>query len=186
MKSFQVEIKETVSSSNRTVLLWSILISALVIGFLLWLIYFKETPRGPLASQSVLPAINATLNALSACALVAGFVSIRRGRVNVHRRFMFAALFFSALFLISYIAYHSTHGDTPFRGTGIVRPVYFFILISHILLTVVALPFILTTLFLALTGRFAAHRRVARFTFPAWVYVSVTGVLIFFMLRAFG
>lgn len=161
----------------------------LVIGFLLWLIYFKETPvaaAAPVASGSILPAVNALLNGLSACSLVAGFLSIRRGQVGIHRRFMFGALFFSALFLISYIAYHSTHGDTPFRGTGIIRPIYFFILISHILLTVVALPIILTTLFLALTGRYGAHRRIARVTFPTWLYVSVTGVLIFFMLRIFS
>lgn len=185
MKPFPIETKEGVNNF-RTVLFWSILSSASVIGFLLWLIYFKETPETAVASGSVLPAVNAMLNALSACSLIAGFIFIRRGQINIHRSFMLGALFFSALFLISYIAYHSTHGDTPFRGTGVIRPVYFFILISHILLTVVALPVILTTLFFALTGRFAAHRRVARITFPAWLYVSVTGVIIFFMLRAFG
>jgi putative membrane protein len=184
MKSFPVETREAVS--NRTVLVLSILLSTLVIGFLLWLIYFKEKPDGLVASLSILPALNATLNALSACSLVAGFISIRRGLVNTHRNFMFSALTFSALFLVSYILYHSAHGDTVFRGTGIVRPVYFFILISHILLTVVALPMILTTVFFALTGRFAAHRRIARVTFPAWLYISITGVAIFFMLRAFS
>ncbi|MBA3765999.1 MAG: DUF420 domain-containing protein [Acidobacteria bacterium] len=184
MKPFPIETKEGVN--NRTVLFWSVLFSASVIGFLLWLIYFKETPDSVAASSSVLPAVNALLNALSACSLIAGFLFIKRGQINIHRTFMLGALFFSGLFLISYIVYHSTHGDTPFRGTGIIRPIYFFILISHILLTVVALPVILTTLFFALTGRFAAHRRVARITFPAWLYVSVTGVIIFFMLRAFS
>jgi putative membrane protein len=185
MKPFPIETKEGVNN-YRTVLFWSILFSASVIAFLLWLIYFKETPDSVSASDSVLPAVNALLNALSACSLVAGFIFIRRGRINIHRSFMMGALFFSALFLISYIAYHSTHGDTPFRGTGIIRPIYFFILISHILLTVIALPVILTTLFFALTGRFAQHRRVARVAFPAWLYVSVTGVIIFLMLKAFG
>jgi putative membrane protein len=185
MKSFPVETKEAVG--NRTVVAWSILLSTLVIGFLLWLIYFKETPGESLnASVQVLPALNATLNALSACSLVAGFLSIRKGLVNTHRNFMFGALLFSALFLVSYILYHSAHGDTAFRGTGFVRPVYFFILITHILLTAVALPMILTTVFFALTGRFTSHRRLARVTFPAWLYISVTGVAIFFMLRAFS
>jgi putative membrane protein len=184
MKSFPVETREAVS--NRTVLAWSILLSTLVIGFLLWLIYFKERPDRLVASLSMLPALNASLNALSACSLIAGFISIRRGLVNTHRNFMLSALTFSALFLVSYILYHSAHGDTVFRGTGIVRPVYFFILISHILLTVVALPMILTTVFFALTGRFTAHRRIARLTFPAWLYISLTGVAIFFMLRAFS
>jgi putative membrane protein len=184
MRPLTIETKEAVS--GRAILIWSSLISALVIGFLLWLIYVKESPDRLLASGSMLPALNALLNALSACSLVAGFISIKRGRISTHRALMFGALFFSALFLISYIAYHSTHGDTPFRGTGFVRPIYFFILISHILLTAIALPVILTTLFFALTGRFAAHRRIARITFPAWLYISVTGVLIFFMLRAFS
>jgi putative membrane protein len=184
MRPITVGTKE--ATSNRAILVWSSLISAIVIGFLLWLIYVKESPDGLIASGSMLPALNALLNALSACSLVAGFISIKRGRVNTHRGFMFGALFFSALFLISYIAYHSTHGDTPFQGTGLVRPAYFFILISHILLTAIALPIILTTLFFALTGRFASHRRIARYTFPAWLYISVTGVLIFFMLRAFS
>ncbi|HEX8141869.1 MAG TPA: DUF420 domain-containing protein [Pyrinomonadaceae bacterium] len=184
MNEFPLETKEIVS--HRAILLWSIVISTLVIGFLLWLIYVKDAPGGLTSSGSLLPALNALLNGLSACSLVAGFISIRRGRTSTHRKFMFGALFFSALFLISYIAYHSTHGDTPFKGTGPVRPIYFFILISHILLTVVALPVILTTLLFALTGKFAAHRRIARITFPAWLYISITGVLIFFMLRAFA
>jgi putative membrane protein len=184
MRPLTVETKETVS--NKTVLLWSILLSTLVIGFLLWLIYLKETPDRLVAGSSILPAVNALLNTLSACSLVAGFISIRRGLISTHRNFMLGALAFSALFLVSYILYHSAQGDTPFRGTGVVRPVYFFILISHILLTVVALPMILTTVFFALTSRFTAHRRVARITFPAWLYISVTGVAIFFMLRVFS
>jgi putative membrane protein len=186
MRPLSIESKD--NDSPRTILFWSIIASALVIGFLLWLIYLKQPPgsSGSTASDSVLPAVNAMLNALSACSLVTGFIFIRRGQINLHRAFMLSALFFSALFLVSYIAYHSTHGDTPFRGTGVVRPIYFFILISHILLTVIALPVILTTLFLALTGRFSAHRRIARITLPAWLYVSVTGVVIFFMLRFFN
>jgi putative membrane protein len=188
MRPFSIETKD--EGSPRTILFWSIMASALVIGFLLWLIYLKQTPgsssSGVVSTESVLPALNALLNALSACSLLLGFIFIRKGQINIHRRFMLGALFFSALFLISYIAYHSTHGDTPFRGTGVVRPIYFFILISHILLTVIALPVILTTLFLALTGRFKAHRRIARITLPAWLYVSVTGVVIFFMLRFFN
>jgi putative membrane protein len=187
MRPFPIESKD--GESPRAILFWSIIASALVIGSLLWLIYLKQPPGGSgsaASSDSVLPAVNAMLNALSACSLVIGFIFIRRGQINLHRAFMLGALFFSALFLVSYIAYHSTHGDTPFRGTGVVRPIYFFILISHILLTVVALPVILTTLFLALTGRFNAHRRIARITLPAWLYISVTGIAIFFMLRVFN
>lgn len=172
--------------SNRAIFYWSVLISGIAIAFLVWLIYIKDAPEGAATGGSVLPAVNAALNSLSACFLVAGFAAIRKGRIEIHRRFMTSAFVASTLFLITYIIYHNTHGDTPFRGTGLIRPVYFSVLISHILLTTVALPMILTTFFFALTGRFAAHKRIARFTFPAWLYVSVTGVLIFLLLKMFS
>ncbi len=177
-------MRETIS--NRAVWYLSFLVSGFAISFLVWLIYIKDAPENLSSGESVLPAVNAALNALSACCLVAGFTAIRKARVQTHRRFMIAAFLSSTLFLITYIIYHNAHGDTPFQGRGIVRPVYFFILISHILLTTIALPMILTTFFLALKGRFAAHKRIARFTFPAWLYVSVTGVMIFFLLKTFS
>ncbi len=106
--------------------------------------------------------------------------------MSIHKRFMIAALVSSALFLITYVIYHNAHGDTPFQGAGFIRPIYFFILISHILLTTVALPLILVTFFFALTSKFDAHRKIARITLPAWLYVSVTGVMIFFLLKTFS
>lgn len=175
-----------ISVTNRTVFISSFIASLAVIGFLVWLIYLKESPAALESSESVLPAVNACLNALSACFITAGYIFIKRGRINIHRGLMVAALVSSALFLITYIWYHNTHGDTPFRGVGFIRPVYFFVLISHILLTVVALPMILTTVFFALTTKFEAHKRIARYTFPAWLYVSITGVLIFIFLKAFS
>lgn len=99
---------------------------------------------------------------------------------------MVAALVSSALFLIAYVIYHNAHGDTTFQSAGFIRVIYFFILISHILLTTVALPIILVTFFFALTNKFDAHKKIARITLPAWLYVSVTGVLIFFLLRLFS
>ena len=99
---------------------------------------------------------------------------------------MLGALVCSTLFLISYVVYHNFHGDTKFTGQGLVRPIYFFILISHIVLSAVVVPMILTSLYLALAGRLATHKRVSRYTFPIWLYVSVTGVLIFAMLKAFS
>jgi putative membrane protein len=132
-----------------------------------------------------LPAANAFFNACSATALAGGWVSIRRGNRDTHMRFMLSAVAFSTLFLASYVVYHAFHGDTRFPGQGIVRPIYFFILASHILLSVAALPMVLTTLYYAATGRFASHRRIARFTLPVWLYVSVTGVLVFALLRAY-
>ena len=133
-----------------------------------------------------LPFVNAFFNSVSACAIVLGFAAIRRGRRDVHQRWMFTALAASGVFLVLYVIYHALHGDSRFLGQGVVRPIYFAILISHILLSVVALPLVLSTFYLSLSGRFAAHRRVARWTFPIRLYVSVTGVVVFLRLPTFG
>ena len=163
-------------------------ISAALSVFLIWLIYFK-TPV-PLSQGTgfvkYLPAVNASLNALSGMCLVLGYVAIRRKRPQVHKRFMVAALVCSALFLCSYLVYHHFQGDTPFTGTGLIRPVYFFVLISHIVLSIVVLPLVLLTVFRALRSHFEQHRKIARYTFPLWLYVSVTGVLVFVMLHLFN
>ncbi|MBV8864143.1 MAG: DUF420 domain-containing protein, partial [Acidobacteriaceae bacterium] len=112
-------------------------------------------------------------------------LNIRRGNRLVHMRFMISAITFSALFLLSYITFHYFHGDTHFPGRGWIRPTYFFILITHISLSMVALPLILGTLWYALRSQFRVHRRIARWTFPVWLYVSVTGVVVYFVLRAY-
>ena len=130
-----------------------------------------------------LPAANASFNSLSALCLTFGYINIRRGNRVVHKRFMLTATLFSALFLISYVTYHFFHGDTLFPGHGWVRPVYFFILISHIGLSMVALPLILAALWFGLGSQFRVHRRIARWTFPIWLYVSVTGVIVFAFLK---
>lgn len=171
---------------NRTAIGLILALSAAAFATLIWLIYFKESAETNAPFVERLPAVNALLNSLSAACLVAGFAAIKRRKQAVHKRFMLAAFGFSTLFLMTYVVYHHFHGDTPFTGTGFVRPVYFFILISHILLTVAALPLILITFYFGLTGRFASHRRVAPITLPLWLYVSVTGVLIYLMLKYFG
>jgi putative membrane protein len=159
-------------------------LSALVAAFLIWLIYFKGRVAAP-EWVSSLPAANAVFNSLSALCLLCGYVCIRRKDRATHKRFMLAATVFSALFLVSYITYHSFHGDTLFPGRGWVRPAYFALLISHIGLSMVALPLIFATLYFSLSSQFKFHRKVARWTFPIWMYVSVTGVLVFFVLRAY-
>ena len=163
-----------------------IAISLAATAFLFWLIYFKEPSEQTLAFVANLPAVNASLNAMSAICLTCGFVFIKRKNRRVHQRFMVAALVFSALFLVSYLVYHNFQGDTPFTGAGMIRPVYFFILISHIVLSVFALPMVLITVFFAYQSSFVKHRKIARYTFPIWLYVSVTGVLVFAMLKLFG
>jgi putative membrane protein len=135
---------------------------------------------------SWLPSLNAFLNATSAVFICLAVAAIRRRDVVTHSRRMLVALGASTLFLVSYVTYHSVHGDTPFQGQGLARPVYFFILISHIVLSGVALPLVFTSLFFSLSGRFPKHKAFAKYTFPIWLYVSVTGVLVFALLRAYG
>ena len=159
-------------------------LSLLVAVFLIWLIYFKGRATGPEWISS-LPAANAAFNSLSALCLLGGYLNIRRRNRVTHKRFMLSATAFSGLFLVSYITYHAYHGDTRFPGQGWVRPAYFALLISHIGLSMVALPLIFATLYFSLSGKFPFHRKVARWTFPIWMYVSVTGVLVFLVLRAY-
>jgi uncharacterized membrane protein YozB (DUF420 family) len=129
-----------------------------------------------------LPALNAVLNASSAVLLATGYVLIRRGRRDAHKRVMLAALVSSALFLTSYLVYHAQVGSVRFRGQGPVRTLYFTILLTHTVLAVAIVPLVATTLVPALRGRFDRHRRLARITLPLWAYVSVTGVVIYWML----
>lgn len=129
-----------------------------------------------------LPALNAVLNGTSALLLATGYLLIRGGRREAHHRVMLAALATSALFLASYLAYHLQVGSVRFQKQGAIRTVYFAVLISHTVLAAVILPLILVTLRRALASRFEAHRRLARLTLPLWGYVSVSGVLIYWML----
>ena len=131
---------------------------------------------------SYLPHLNAFLNSTSALLLVAGYGFIRATRVRAHRNCQVAAVITSVLFLISYLTYHYYHGDTPFLGQGIVRPFYFAILISHVILAIVIVPLVLITVYRAARGDFDRHRRIARWTLPLWLYVSVTGVIVYVML----
>ena len=163
-----------------------IAISAVASLFLCWLVYYHAPIDVTGTHLLFLPALNALLNAFSAIALVTGFCFIRSKRIGEHRAAMFAAFIFSSLFLVTYITNHALHGDMRFHGEGSIRSVYFPLLISHIGLSVLALPMILITFFLSLSGRFPAHRRLAQFTFPIWLYVSVTGVVVYAMLATYG
>jgi len=129
-----------------------------------------------------LPALNAALNATSATLLVIGYILIRRGRMQQHRRVMISAFTTSTLFLLSYLIYHSQTGSRPFQGHGAVRAVYFVILFSHITLAAVILPLAIITLSRGLRQHFDRHVPIARWTLPLWLYVSVTGVIVYVML----
>ena len=133
-------------------------------------------------SVADLPAVNATLNGIATVFLVCGYVFVRRGQFDRHRRVMLGAFATSVLFLISYVIYHANVGSRPFPGQGPVRLIYFTILLTHIVLAVVIVPMALVTLSRGLGRRFDAHRRIARWTLPLWLYVSVTGVVVYLML----
>lgn len=133
-------------------------------------------------SVTDLPALNATLNAISTVLLLTGYVFIRRGQWRKHRACMIAALVMSALFLTSYVIYHLQVGSVPFTKTGWIRTVYFAVLIPHVILAAAITPMVLVTVSRALSSRFDKHRAIARWTLPLWLYVSVTGVIVYLML----
>lgn len=168
--------------SSRLAIRLILLLSAVAIAFLFWIIYGVEA--APDSEQwTFLPATNAFFNAVSACAVVLGLYHIRRRNFRAHGISMLSAFLASSLFLAGYILHHTVHGDTRFLPGGWLRPTYFFILISHILLSLAVLPLVLTTFFFAATRRWPQHKALARWTYPVWLYVSVTGVLVFFFLR---
>src|SRR6201988_2331634 len=170
----------------RCVVAAIIVVSGASISFLLWLVYLHHASADFAGRWMFLPALNALLNGLCAIALCAGLYFIKHHNREAHRTSMVLAFAFSSAFLVSYIVNHALHGDTIFPGHGPVRALYLSILASHIFLSIVALPMVLTTFFFSLTGRFSMHRRIARFTFPIWLYVSITGVVVFVFLRAYA
>ena len=181
---FQLAALRGTSLKRATFVIAGVSVAAL--GLLFAVIYGHGRATTVPAWVSWLPALNALLNGTSAVFLVLAYRAIRRRDVVTHSRRILTSLGASALFLVSYIVYHSVHGDTPFGGHGLVRPFYFAILISHIVLSAVALPFVFLSFFFSLSGRFPTHKKIARYTFPLWLYVSVTGVLVFALLRVYG
>ena len=184
VSAVQIDALKGVTTRNAVV---AILVASLAaLALLVVVIYGHGRAESVPVWVSWLPALNATLNGTSAVLLLLAVAAIRRRAPAEHARFVLGALAASALFLVSYIVYHSVHGDTRFAGVGLVRPLYFFILISHVALSAVVLPLIFTSFFFSLAGRFPQHKKISRYTFPVWLYVSVTGVVVFSMLRAYG
>jgi putative membrane protein len=159
-----------------------LVISAAATLFLFWLIYVH--PAAATSTQyAFLPAMNAIFNGLAATALLIGYTFIRAHRIRQHRASMITAFAFSTLFLVGYIAHHALHGDIRYPLHAALRRFYLCLLASHIILATVALPLILVTFFFSLSGRIPQHRKIARWTFPIWLYVSITGVATYVMLR---
>jgi putative membrane protein len=159
-----------------------LVISAAASLFLFWLIYIHPAAAAG-AQYAFLPAVNAVFNGLAATAILIGYTFIRARKIRQHRASMITAFIFSTLFLVGYIAHHALHGDVRYPVHAAFRTFYLWLLASHILLAVVALPLVLVTFFFSLSGRIPLHRKVARWTFPIWLYVSVTGVITYVMLR---
>lgn len=153
--------------------------------FLIYLLYGSDSAGATEGWVQQLPALNAFLNSVSTMLILSGYVAIRKNKYKVHMRFMLTAFITSSLFLISYLVYHHYAGDTQFPGQGWIRPVYFSILISHIILSAFVVPLVLTSYYFAFSGKFKTHRKVSKWTLPIWLYVSVTGVVIFFLLNAY-
>lgn len=168
--------------------IWAIIgISAAASLFLAWLVYYHPPTDVAGTHLAFLPALDAVLNALCAVFLIIGFRYVRRREILKHRNSMFGAFIVSTVFLVAYVVNHILHGDLLFpRGYPTARFIYLWLLLTpHILLAIICLPMILITFFLSLTGRFPAHRRLARWTYPIWLYVSVSGVIVYAMLAAY-
>lgn len=173
------------SSADRRFFLFNAVVSVAALALLSWLLIFRGATGAGGADLRFMPALNATLNATAAVLLVGGWVAIKRKRADIHRYFMVAAFAASALFLVGYLAYHAVHGDTKFGGEGAVKAVYLLVLASHVLLSIGVVPLALTAFWFAWKKEFARHKRVTRWLHPIWLYVSVTGVVVFLMLRPY-
>ena len=168
--------------SPKNFYLLNAFVSILTMSFLFFIIYGPKAHPSPIES-SFLPSLNASFNGLSLICLILAIVFIKNSNKKAHVIFVILALVFSAGFLVSYIIHHTIHGDTPFQGQGWIRPVYFFILISHIVLSMVAFPMILTTIFCSLKKQWQQHKNIAKYTYPIWMYVCATGVIVFLFLK---
>lgn len=162
------------------------LLSLSIFSFLLWLNYIKTAPSEIEGWVYMLPGINAVFNTLTAIFLVIGYMKIKKKNVEAHVKCMAGALSCSAFFLVGYILYHNLHGETKFLTQGPIRTFYFFSLISHIALSFVQVPLIFATLYHAFKGNKEKHKKVARWALPIWLYVSVTGVVVFIVLKGFN
>ncbi len=171
--------------SDRTFFLFNAVVSVGALALLSWLLLFHGGLQGSEVNLRFMPGVNAAFNATAATLLIAGRLAIARKRVELHRALMVLAFAASALFLVGYLAYHAVHGDTKFGGTGAVRVVYLAVLASHVLLSVGVVPLALAAFWFAWKQAFDRHVKVTRWLHPIWLYVSVTGVVVYFMLRPY-
>jgi putative membrane protein len=186
MSSLDGSLATTPPAAEPAAARWAIAaLSCVLIGTVAVFVY-AGPDRGAAGAPGMLPTINAALNASASVCLVTGFVFIRKKWVVAHRNCMLLACAISTAFLVTYLLHHAEVGSVPFRGTGALRALYLSILLPHIVLATVIVPLALFTIYRGWTGRVAAHRRIARWTLPLWLYVSVSGVVVYFMLYRMG
>lgn len=174
----ETEITQKEKNYNKAVIALSILIPLAVA-----ILFGVKIPN--VEPLSFLPPIYAGINAVTAVILITALWAIKNGKRKLHENLMKTAIVFSVLFLVMYVAYHMTSESTKFGGEGAIRYVYYFILISHILLSIIVIPFVLFTYVRAITGQFARHKKIARIAFPIWLYVAITGVLVYIMISPY-
>ncbi|MEO0572312.1 MAG: DUF420 domain-containing protein [Bacteroidota bacterium] len=172
----------TTLRQEKKIKIWITILSIAVPLVVASLFRYKIPNAAPL---TFLPPIYATINGLTALLLVIAVIAIRKGKKGVHQRLMTTCIVLSAAFLVMYVAYHMTSDSTPFGGEGWIRPIYFFILISHILLSIIIIPLVLITYSKTMLKDFVAHRKWAKYTFPIWLYVAVTGVIVYVMISPY-
>jgi len=170
------------SKFNKLIIIISILIPVVVA--ILFTIKLKDYGIN-VEPLSFLPPIYATINGLTALLLIFGVIAIKKGNRKLHERLMKTAIVFSVIFLVMYVAYHMTSDSTPYGGEGTIRTIYFIVLISHILLSILVIPLVLVTYVKALAERFDKHKKIAKITFPIWLYVAVTGVVVYLMISPY-
>lgn len=154
----------------------------LLVSFLL---FVPQTGKLGNVDVSFLPKLHALLNSLTAVALITGYYFIKKGNIRFHRFSMVTAIVLSAFFLVSYVTYHFQAPPTKFGGEGLIRGIYYFILLTHIVLAAVIVPLVLLSVYFAISNQLARHKRIARWTFPLWLYVAITGVVVYFMISPY-
>lgn len=182
MSALTASDRDPSTAPDRAFFAFTAVVSTVALAFIAWLLLIRRGGQGGVDLR-FLPAVNACLNGTAAALLVAGWVAIRRKNMRAHRAFMVSAFAASALFLVSYLTYHFVHGDTRYAGHGPMKVAYLLLLASHVLLSMPVVPMALVAFYFAFRKQFDRHRRVTRWLAPIWLYVSVTGVLVFAMLR---
>ncbi|HEY4651408.1 MAG TPA: DUF420 domain-containing protein [Pontibacter sp.] len=179
------KVNNTASARDRRMMFLIALLSVLIPVVVAALFFLDKSTARTSIDVSFQPPLHAILNSLTAIALVIGYINVKRGNVRVHRAAMLTAFGLSAIFLVSYVTYHFLGERTIYGGEGALKYIYYFVLLTHIVLAVVIVPLVLLSVYFGITDQLARHRRISRWTFPIWLYVAVTGVLVYLLISPY-